>query len=48
VEKSGLFSEQLDQCSVCGPAKENWVKKSQNMPSLAQQNGFGPAFLHKM
>jgi hypothetical protein len=24
--------EQLQQCSVCGPAKENWMKKSQNMP----------------
>ncbi len=24
-------SEQLHLCSVCGPAKENWLKKIQNM-----------------
>jgi hypothetical protein len=24
--------EQLHQCSVCGPTKENWMKKSHNMP----------------
>jgi len=24
------------------------MKKSQNMPSLAQQNGFGSTFLHTM
>jgi len=25
-------------------AKENWMKESHNIASLAQENGFGPAF----
>jgi hypothetical protein len=29
---------------------KTWMKKSQNMPKtgLAEQNGFGPAFLHSL
>jgi hypothetical protein len=38
----------MHQCLVCGPAKENWMKKSQNMHGLAWQYGFDPTFLHKM
>jgi hypothetical protein len=40
--------------STCAPYNKFWMKKSQNLPVwlskmvLAQQNGFGPAFLHSM
>ncbi len=41
--------EQLQQSWICGPAKENWMKKSQTLlVGLAQQNGFGSACFHTM
>jgi hypothetical protein len=30
------------------PYKRKLDEKKSNMPGLAQQNGFGPTFLHKM
>jgi hypothetical protein len=32
--------EHPHQCSVCDPAYKNWMKKSQEMPGVAQENGF--------
>jgi hypothetical protein len=40
----GLFLEQLHQCNVQQILDEEKSKHA----SLAQQNGFGPAFLHRM
>jgi hypothetical protein len=37
--------EQLHQCSVCVTLqKYKWDEEMRNHASLAQQNGFGPAF----
>jgi hypothetical protein len=33
--------EHLRLCSVCDPPQYNCMKKNQNMPGLAQENGFG-------
>jgi hypothetical protein len=33
--------EHLLVCSVCDSAEYNWMKKNQNMPGVAQENGFG-------
>jgi hypothetical protein len=43
-----MFCYQLEfhLCSVRGPAKENWMKKSHNMPVWL--DGFDPAFLQRM
>ncbi len=40
-----FMSESSSTCAqYVALAKENWMKERHNMPSLAQENGFGPAF----
>jgi hypothetical protein len=33
---------------VCDPAHSNWVKKSQNMAGLAQENDFAHAHVYSL
>jgi len=37
--------EHPHQYSVCDPAHQNWMKKSEEMPGVAQENGFSGAYL---